>query len=116
MVTKMNNLFDEIEKEKKSLPGIDSVAKKFVGKKKLNVYQVVSIIAFIVGLIGGIFLGNMIPACNDSFSIITGACSQTQFNVGITLMVWAGTFLFSLLFYGFGTMIATLESIDKKLK
>lgn len=112
----MSSLFEEIDREKKNLPGLSSVTDTFVGKKKLNVYQIVALTVFAIGLVGGIFLGNMMPACKDTYSSFLGTCQETEFNVAVTLISWAITFLFSLFLYGFGHMIYLLESIHGALK
>lgn len=110
----MNNLFEEIEKEKKDLPEMKLVTKHFADKKTFNIYQLVALIVFVIGFFGGILLGNMIPACADVN--LFNQCTTTEFNISLTLLTWGGVFLFSLFFYSIGHRIQLLQAIYNKLK
>ena len=108
-------MFEEIEKEKQELPAHHTVTSEIVGKRKLNFYQIIAIVVLILGFISGIILGNLIPACSQTSGIF-GSCTKTEFNLSITLLSWASTFLLVLFIYAIGHIIAILESIDQKLK
>ena len=86
-------MFEEIDRENKELPHLSKLSNRFLGKRKLNIYQIVAIVVLCLGFIGGILLGNMIPSCStvDRF----GICASPEFNISLTLLSWAGVFLFS---------------------
>lgn len=109
-----SNLFDEIEKEKKDFHDF-GFSKEFWGKHPLNFYQIVAIVVMCVGFVGGILIGNLFPACRETSSFF-GTCTSEMYNFGLTLMVWASTFLFSLFIYGLGHIIGLLEAIYHKMK
>lgn len=108
----MTDLFDEIDKEKEELPKINAIAKK-VKKQKLNGYQTIALVTFIILFVIGIILGNLFPACEASG--IFGTCTQRQFNLSLTIFFWFASFLICLLFYGLGHIIALLSEINEKL-
>lgn len=107
-------MFEEIEKEKKELPNISKVQHRVLGKRPLNFYQVIALCVLVIGFIGGILLGNMVPSCSNTNMF--GQCNVTEFNISLTLFSWIGVFLFSLFLYSIGHIINVLESIDQKLK
>lgn len=107
-------MFEEIEKERKELPNIVKVQHRVLGKRPFNFYQIIAICVLVIGFIGGILLGNMVPSCSDTNMF--GQCSVTEFNISLTLLSWMGVFLFSMFFYSIGHIINVLESIDQKLK
>lgn len=110
----MNNMFEEIDKEKKELPEIHVVTTRLTGKRPLNFYQIIALIVFGIGFVGGILLGNMVPSCTNTN--VFNQCTLTEFNISLTLLTWGGVFLFSLFLYSIGHIINILESIDKKMK
>lgn len=107
-------MFDEIEKERKEIPRIDNFKTKILDKRKLNFYQLVAFIVLIVGFIGAILIGNIIPSCSETN--VFGQCNATGFNISLSLLSCIGVFLFSLFLYSVGHIINILESIDNKLK
>ncbi len=109
-----NNLFEEIEKEKKDIQEF-GFSKDFFGMKALNFYQIVAIVVMCVGIVLGIVIGNLFPACRETSGFF-GTCTSEMYNFGLTLMVWASTFLFSLFIYGLGHIISLLEAIHRHLK
>jgi len=106
------DLFDQIDKEKEDLPKLKSITKE-VQKQKLNGYQMIAVITFIILFIGGIILGNLFPACEASG--LFGTCTKRQFNLSLTIFFWFGSFLVCVFYYALGHMIALLSSINDKL-
>jgi len=107
------DLFDAIDQEKEELPKIKSITKE-VGKQKLNGYQMIAVITFIILFVGGVVLGNLFPACESSS--LFGTCTQRQFNLSLTIFVWFVSFLLCVFFYALGHIISLLISIDTKLQ
>ena len=107
-------MFEEIEKQRKDFPNITNVQHRFLGKRPLNFYQIIALCVLVIGFIGAILLGNMVPSCSDTNMF--AQCNVTEFNISLTLFSWLGVFLFSMFFYSIGHIINVLESIDQKLK
>ncbi len=111
----MKDLFEQIEKEQKEMPKLQTISSKVMIKRNLNVYQMVAFVFMAVMIVVGIILGNVFPACGES-SRIFAACTKTEYNLSLTLIVWASSFLFSLFIYGLGQIIALLTEISEKIK
>lgn len=107
------DLFDAIDLEKEDLPKIKSITRE-VQKQKLNGYQVIAVVTFIILFIVGIILGNLFPACESSS--LFGTCTHRQFNLSLTIFVWFISFLLCVFFYALGHIISLLTSIDTKLQ
>ncbi len=106
------DLFDKIDKEKEELPKIRSITKE-VSKQKLNGYQIIAVVTFIILFVVGILLGNLFPACESSS--LFGACTQKQFNLSLTIFIWFASFLGCSFFYAIGHIISLLTRILEKL-
>lgn len=106
------DLFDAIDKEKEELPRLKAITKN-VQKQKLNGYQVIAVVTFIILFVIGIILGNVFPACEASS--LFGTCTQKQFNLSLTIFVWFLSFLGCVFFYALGHIIALLTQINEKL-
>ena len=111
----MNSLFEQIEKEQVEMPKLRTIQKKMSVKRNFNVYQIVSFIVMAIMFVMGIILGNVFPACGESSSLFS-TCTKTEYNLSLTLIVWASSFLFCLGIYGLGHIIALLTEISERLK
>lgn len=107
------DLFDQIDKEKEDLPKLRSITKE-VQKQKLNGYQIIAVVTFIILFVVGVVLGNLFPACEASG--IFGACTKRQFNLSLTIFFWFGSFLVCVFYYALGHIISLLIEINGKLK
>ncbi len=109
------NLFEEIDQYKKELPKINSITKE-VRSRKLNGYQLVACVTMIVSFFTGFIIGNIFPSCGNASTMFGQTyCESTEFNISLTIIFWFCSFIFCMLIYGFGHMIALLTSIDEKL-
>ncbi len=108
----MKDLFDEIDQEKEELPRIRTITRE-VQKQKLNGYQMIAVVVFIILFIIGILLGNMFPACEATGMF--GTCSKVQFNLSLSILFWFGSFLICLFFYALGHIIELLTQINSHL-
>ena len=109
----MNDLFEQIEKEKVEMPKLKTIQNRMSTKRNLNIYQIVALVVMAVMFVMGIILGNVFPACGESSSLFS-VCTRTEYN--LSLIVWATSFLFSLFIYGLGHIIALLTDIKEQLK
>lgn len=71
-------------------------------------YYVITWIIGILGFIGGIILGNVIP--NLDYNIITESYAST-FNTTIMISSWVGTIILCLIFGGISTILGYLEEL-----
>jgi len=110
----MNNMFEEIDKIKKELPKVKAIQKE-VTLQGLNFYQVTAVCTFLVCFIIGILLGNLFPVCTATSGLYTSICSQREYNLSLTVLVWGVSFLGCVFFYAIGHIIALLISINEKL-
>lgn len=110
----MKDLFDQIDAEKLEMPKLKTISKRVSAKRNLNLYQIVSFIFFAIMFVVGIILGNVFPACGESSSLFS-TCTKTEYNLSLTMIVWASSFLFSMFIYGLGHVIALLTEIKEKL-
>ncbi|MCI8346883.1 MAG: hypothetical protein HFJ12_02920 [Bacilli bacterium] len=108
------NMFDEIEKLRKDLPRLKKVTDE-VTKQELNNYQVVALIIMGAGICIGIIFGNVFPSCGTTSGLYSQTCTTTEFNFSLTLTIWFIAFLVCVFFYGMGSIITLLNSINKKL-
>ena len=106
------DLFDQIDKEKEELPKLRHLTQE-MQKQKLNGYQIIAVVTFIVLFIVGIILGNLFPACEASS--LFGACTKRQFNLSLTIFFWFASFLVCVFYYALGHLIFLLSSINEKL-
>ncbi len=111
----MDDLFEQIDKEKLEMPMLKTIQKKMSVKRNLNFYQIVSFIVMAVMIVVGVILGNVFPACGESSSLFS-VCTKTEYNLSLTLIVWASSFLFCMFIYGFGQIISLLGEISDRLK
>ena len=109
------NMFEEIDKVKKDLPKLNTVSDE-VSNIKLNIYQRITLILFIICLFLGIFFGNLFPACGSSSEFYSNVCVTTEFNFSLMLFIWFVSFIGCFLFYMLGTIISLLTEINKNLK
>ncbi len=107
-------MFMEVDKLKKGLPKLNNVSEE-VQRIKLNYYQQITIVIFIIGLVAGIFMGNLFPSCGSSSEYFSNVCDTTEFNLSLMVFIWFLDFLLCMLFYGIGTIISLLSSINDKL-
>jgi ACR3 family arsenite efflux pump ArsB len=108
------NLFDQIKAEKQDIPKMDKALKEVKGHK-FNFYQKVSIITMLACFVIGIILGNLFPSC-ISGGLYSATCTNTEFNVSLTLLFWFVTFLICMMMYAVGHIISLLEKISQNLK
>ncbi len=111
----MDDLFEQIEKDKLEMPKLKTIQKKVIVKRNLNFYQTVALVVMAIMFVVGIILGNVFPACGESSSLFS-TCTRTEYNLSLTLIVWASSFLFCLFVYGLGHGIALLTEISEQLK
>ena len=109
------NMFDEINKSKKSLPKLNAIEKE-VGKYSFNGYQKFAIVTYVLCFAFGIILGNLFPACSSAATIYSDVCVATEFNFFLMILFWFVSFLFCLFFFEIGHIIGLLSSINDKLK
>ena len=108
------DMFEEITKEKKELPRLNTISKKVV-KYKYNAYQILAIILFCGCFVLGIIFGNLFPACGST-SFYSEVCMTTEFNLALMTFVWIIGLLVSTFFFALGQIITLLEVISRKLK
>lgn len=106
-------LFEQIEEEKKDVPKIDKTLKS-VKKYKFNFYQVVAIITMIICIIVGIILGNLFPSCMSG-GLYNSTCTNTEFNVFLTIIFWFLSFIVCMMIYSIGHIINILDKINKNV-
>ncbi len=109
----MKDLFDEIEVEKKPLPKLKKISKEVTKTREHNFYQKLAYLLFIFFFITGIILGNIFPACTET-STLFKTCTNTEYNLALTLIFWLVSFVFCSLIYGFGEIIKLLTIISEK--
>lgn len=110
-----NDMFLEIDRIDMDFPKLKSV-KDEVSSKRLNGYQVLSLVIFGICFIIGIFFGNLFPSCASSSFLYDNSCNSTEFNFSLTICIWFVGFLISVFFYGIGNIITLLESINHNLE
>lgn len=108
------NLFDEIRKEQKDFPKMNSVSKE-VHKYSLNFYQGFAIGVFVLCFFLGIIFGNLFAICDTNSYFSTDACLVKQFNFSLMIAIWFFSLLLSLFIFAIGHIIALLSDINKKL-
>ncbi len=106
--------FGKIEKVKVKLPKWNSISRN-VKTRKLNFYQTFSVVVFCVCFFIGIILGNIFPSCGNSATIYSKICYDTEFNFSFMIFFWFVSLILCLFFYGLGTIIQLLSSINDKL-
>ncbi len=109
-----DNLFEQIEQEKKEVPELDKTLKK-VKKINYNFYQKIAIITMIICIFTGIILGNLFPACISS-GLYSSNCTNTEFNISLTFLFWFASFLVCMFIYAIGHAIYLLDKINRKLE
>ncbi len=108
------DFFDEVRKEKKDFPKINTVTKE-VRKHSFNFYQWFAIGVFVFFFFLGIILGNLFATCETSSYFYSDACLVKQFNFSLTIAIWFGSLLLSLFIFAIGHIIALLTDINQKL-
>ncbi len=108
------NMFDEIEKLRKDLPKLQKVTDG-VSKQELNHYQIIALVIMGAGICIGVIFGNVFPSCGTTSGLYSKTCTTTEFNFSLTLTIWFVAFLVCVFFYGMGSIITLLDSINKKL-
>lgn len=108
------NMFDEIDQLRKDFPKLKKVTDE-VTKQDLNRYQLVALVIMGIGICMGVIFGNLFPSCGTTSSLYSNTCTTTEFNFSLTLAIWFIAFLTCVFFYGMGSIITLLESINKKL-
>lgn len=109
-----NDLFEQIDKEKKELPKVGKKIKE-IEKYSFNFYQQVAILIMIIFFFGGIILGNIFPSCQSS-GLYGTTCSTTEFNLFLTIITWFIGFLISMFTFWLGHVVYLLSSINGRLK
>ena len=109
----MKDLFDEIDKEKKSLPKLKKISNEVTKTREHNFYQKLAYWLFAFFFIIGIILGNIFPACTET-STLFKTCTNTEYNLALTLIFWLASFVFCSLVYGLGEIIKLLTIIIEK--
>ena len=105
------NMFEEIEREKKKMPKVDTLTKEFIDYD-YNFYQILSFVVFGFGVVLGIIFG----ACGSTTSFYSDFTLTTEFNISLMLFSWLVSFLISVFIFGMGHIIAILSDINKKMK
>ena len=108
------DLFEEIDKVKEDLPKLNKVSDE-VNKIKLNMYQKITVVIFIICLFLGILFGNLFPSCGSSSEFYSNVCVTTEFNFSLMLFIWFISFIFCLLLFMIGHVILLLSEINKNL-
>ncbi len=106
----MRDLFDEIDDERKELPKLKKISNEVKKKREYNFYQQLAVFLFIFLFVVGILLGNLFPACSSTSNLFEG-CTNTEYNLTLTLMFWLASFVFCSLIYGLGEIIKLLGII-----
>lgn len=110
----MKDLFDEIDEEKKELPKLKKISKEVQRKRDYNFYQQLAVCLFIFLFIVGVILGNLFPACRET-SALFNTCTNTEYNLALTLLFWLSSFVFCSLIYGLGEVISLLNRIASNM-
>ena len=110
----MSNFFEEVDKQREDLPKIGAIAKE-VSKRKLNNYQMVAVVIFVILFFAGIVLGNIFPACSSTGELYSEICTKTEFNTSLTLFIWFCSFIGCMFIYAIGEIIEQLRAINEKL-
>ncbi len=110
----MKDLFDEIEEERKELPKLKKISKEVQKPRHYNFYQQLAFWLFAFLFITGIILGNVFPACSETSNLLS-TCTNTEYNLSLTLIVWLISFVFCSTIYATGEIIKLLKSINEKL-
>ena len=108
------NMFEEIEKEKIDLPKTKTI-KNQVNKVKLNSYQRLAIIIYVIIFVIGILMGNLFPVCGSSSTLFEGTCTSSQFNTSLMICIWFMGFIICLFIFMLGHIVLLLNDIKKKL-
>lgn len=108
------NMFDEIDKLRKDLPKLKNVTDE-VTKQELNNYQIIALVIMGIGICLGVIFGNVFPACGTTSGLYSSTCATTEFNFFLTITIWCISFLVCVFFYGMGSIIYLLDSINKKI-
>ena len=109
------DFFEEIASVKKDFPKVRTI-KKSVKDYPLNFYQIFAIVMFIVCFFLGIIFGNLFATCEATSYFYSDVCLINQFNFSLMIVIWFISLLVSMFFFAIGHIVATLDSIDKKLK
>lgn len=108
------NMFNEIDKLSKELPGFKTVTNE-VTSHELNNYQIIALVVFFIALCVGIIFGNIFPSCGSTSGLYASRCTATEFNFSLTVAIWFIGFLVCVFFYGIGHIISLLDLINKNL-
>ena len=108
------DFFDEVTKEKKDFPKVNSITNK-VKKSKLNFYQVFAIGMFVLCFFLGIVFGNLFSTCEASSYFYSDVCLVTHFNFSLMITIWFLSLLVSIVIFSIGHIIALLSEISQKL-
>ncbi len=109
-----NDLFEQIDQEKKELPKVGKKIKE-IEKYSFNFYQQVAILIMVIFFFGGIILGNIFSSCTSG-GIYGTHCVATQFNIFLTIITWFVGFLISMFTFWLGHIVYLLDRINNKLK
>lgn len=108
------DMFEQIEKEKKDLPNVKSIKKKF-RQLKFNGYQKFAIVTYVLCIIFGIILGNLFPSCGSSVAVYNNTCVSFEFNSFLMIGIWFVSLFVCMLFFEIGHIIGLLSSINKNM-
>ena len=108
------DFFEEVTKEKKDFPKVNSITNK-VKRSKLNFYQIFAIGMFILCFFLGIIFGNLFATCDTTSYFYSDVCLVTQFNFSLMITIWFLSLLVSIVIFSIGHIIALLTEISQKL-
>ena len=91
------NMFDEISREKKELPKINTITKQLT-KYELNTYQKFAFAIWIISFVLGIILGNIFSTCDVSGNFYNVDCVNREFNMSVMFLVWFSGFTMGISF------------------
>lgn len=108
------DFFEEITTAKRDLPKINSITEE-VKRKKLNFYQIFAIGLLVISFFLGIVFGNLFATCEASSYFYSAACTVTQFNFSLMILIWVIGSLIALFIFAIGHIITLLSQINEKL-
>lgn len=108
------DFFEEISNAKRDLPKINNITKE-VKKYSLNFYQIIALGILGITFFLGIIFGNLFATCEASSYFYSAACTVTQFNFSLMILIWVIGSLISLFIFAIGHIISLLSQINEKL-
>lgn len=109
-----DDLFEQIDRNKEDFPTIKKKI-NYIKNYNYNFYEKVAIFTMLIGFCTGIVLGNVFPSCQSGF-LYSKRCTDTEYNVTLTVIFWFVSFLFSMMIFFMGHVIDILSKIEKNTK